>query len=112
MNTIASSQARQSVALNNAWSVILSGDGRFVLCRFGKEFGRYKSAHALWQSNRERFGKVDPEAFNRLFTLGRDHHDIPDEAMPQEPKLGYWLHPEQLTRKEGRNVHEERSDVD
>ncbi|RUX21433.1 hypothetical protein EOA27_06035 [Mesorhizobium sp. M2A.F.Ca.ET.037.01.1.1] len=88
-----------TLALNDAWSVTLADDGRLVLYRLGREFGRYKSVHALWQSNRERFGKVDSDAFNRLFTLGRDHHDTPDEATPGEVKLGYWLHPEQLKPK-------------
>jgi len=99
-----------SVQINQVWGVAFRG-GSFILLRNGREVASHKSAGTLWSTHRHRFGKVDPEAFNRLFSLGREnyHKCNCNSVLPSpEINLGYWLHPEQLDnlsrRKEGNHV--------
>ncbi|MDX8500147.1 hypothetical protein RFM99_17195 [Mesorhizobium sp. VK4C] len=99
----------KSVAINDAWSVMLADDGRFVLYRLGKEFGRYKSAHVLWRSNREKFGRVPSAAFVSVLRLSREDKDdlLASSLVQESTRVGYWKDLsqfEQLRRKEGKHV--------
>lgn len=99
---------------NEVWGVVLRG-GSFILQRNGKDYRVYQSARELWDQARPLMGKVDPLAFNRLFTLGRESHEesgvnsaFIEGVSTNGIKVGYWLHPEQLEqstrRKEDNHV--------
>lgn len=78
------------VSLNNVWGVALRG-GSFILQKNGRDVRSYGSARELWREERHLFGKVDDGAFAAVLTLRAATEETLDK-----PKLGYWLHPEQL----------------
>lgn len=79
------------------------GDGKIVILRRGvvREF---RSVNEYVDSVALRSGRVSREVIKTLHDMMREARYARSDAWSDEPKLGYWLRPEQLPN--GKERHE------